>query len=863
MTARRWYPWLLGALLLAPLVLALIAYSLLPAFAPWLLARSLAGQGMTLQALHMERPGLGDWRIERLAVARDNLQVELTQLQLNYALSELVSGRLQSLQVASLRMHVQPGEPAPNQPQPASLQWLAELPQHIDPGYWLAQLPWQRLQIQQAQLAMPAADLLVTGRVEQQQRSLVAEFALQQPALVAGARARLGYSVEQGLVLEWTDPAAAAGPAPLQLRSRFGRNTLDLRLAADLQGEMAALVARLLDQPELNFRGRFDAHTRLPWPLPADFGVADLVVLGQLEFDAQWPSELALDAVGGLLSLRGGVLDWTLDTGALRYHDSVAGLQVDCALQEPVLVTWQAAALDVSDGLGCTARQADEQVRLTLEQLRYAQDGTAASPRAAASTAQLALTVGYDAIIASVGPVQGSAQARFVQHSATELGGQGVVRVSTPLLQPASVPVTLRFWPAEARGELDLTLRAALSPRPLERLQWAEAVDLDSGQFDTQGTLRWHDSQWALSLAGSFRGIQLALRDMAAVPRPLQGDYRLQWTDSALSADGQVQAGVLTVPYNVRADTRSADGTFRLSVDQIWAQPLFKSVLKDWDTAFDLNAGRLQGAIDGSWSEDGAVTFAAELALADGVAQLDEYPVDGVQTTFRARGKGADLTASGDQLTIAQMDVGFPVTQIEATGWRYAQDDAGSRLRLDTLGARLLGGSLSVADLVVDLDTVAARFPVALNDLSVADILALEGEDISGTGRIDGLLPVVLEAGAVRIAKGTLAARAPGGIIRISNSFAAPTGQPGLDFALQALADFRYSELSALVNYAPDGDLKLAVALKGSNPAIENGRPIHYNVNVSENIPSLLESLQADRLITDQVEQKVERKMNR
>ena len=109
----------------------------------------------------------------------------------------------------------------------------------------------------------------------------------------------------------------------------------------------------------------------------------------------------------------------------------------------------------------------------------------------------------------------------------------------------------------------------------------------------------------------------------------------------------------------------------------------------------------------------------------------------------------------------------------------------------------------------------------------------------------------------MQVLGGELSSIPPGGDISLSEDFSSLTGQPGLDFALQALNDFSYDSLLADVSYEPNGDLELGVALQGSNPAIEQGRRIHYNVTVSENVLALLESLKADQLITNKVEQRM------
>jgi hypothetical protein len=148
-------------------------------------------------------------------------------------------------------------------------------------------------------------------------------------------------------------------------------------------------------------------------------------------------------------------------------------------------------------------------------------------------------------------------------------------------------------------------------------------------------------------------------------------------------------------------------------------------------------------------------------------------------------------------------------------------------------------------------------FEVALEGVNLQEVLALEGDDVQGSGTIGGTLPVAIRAGAPSVSGGKVSAVPPRGRIQVSPALAAVTGQPGLDFALRALTDFYFSALDASVDYASDGELALGLSLRGGNPQVENGRPIHYNLNVTENVPVLLQSLRAQRAVIEGVERRV------
>jgi hypothetical protein len=142
----------------------------------------------------------------------------------------------------------------------------------------------------------------------------------------------------------------------------------------------------------------------------------------------------------------------------------------------------------------------------------------------------------------------------------------------------------------------------------------------------------------------------------------------------------------------------------------------------------------------------------------------------------------------------------------------------------------------------------------------LSEIVALQGDKVSATGTLDGRLPFRFSTAGVVVQGGRVKAREGGGHIAYKDAaaIAASAGQPGLDFALRALTDFTYESLEGDVDYSADGTLTSALRLRGRNPAIENGRAIQYNLNVTENVRDLLKSLR----LSDRIGQGIEKRLN-
>ena len=133
-------------------------------------------------------------------------------------------------------------------------------------------------------------------------------------------------------------------------------------------------------------------------------------------------------------------------------------------------------------------------------------------------------------------------------------------------------------------------------------------------------------------------------------------------------------------------------------------------------------------------------------------------------------------------------------------------------------------------------------------------------EGLMGKGVIDGFLPLYWGPEGFYVGGGHLEARNPGGMLRYGSSEAAALAQrnPTLKLVLDALADFHYNILRAGVEYQKDGTLNLALRLEGANPAFEGGRTILLDLNLEENIPALLASLQLGNRISDTIRKRIE-----
>jgi hypothetical protein len=147
--------------------------------------------------------------------------------------------------------------------------------------------------------------------------------------------------------------------------------------------------------------------------------------------------------------------------------------------------------------------------------------------------------------------------------------------------------------------------------------------------------------------------------------------------------------------------------------------------------------------------------------------------------------------------------------------------------------------------------------------VQLAEILRVyPAEGLAGQGSLAGELPLRLDAAGLHVEDGTLGARSPGFLqFRSPQMHALGQSNPAMRLAVDALENFHYQLLQSSVSYTPDGQLLLGLRLQGRNPDVEKGRPINLSINLQEDIPALLTSLQLTDRVSEIIRQRVQQQL--
>ena len=211
------------------------------------------------------------------------------------------------------------------------------------------------------------------------------------------------------------------------------------------------------------------------------------------------------------------------------------------------------------------------------------------------------------------------------------------------------------------------------------------------------------------------------------------------------------------------------------------------------------------------------------------------------------------------QFLIGLLDAGLPIENIHGY-YRVDRNRKGQlSAQVNNSQCTLLGGEVRIEQLNYRPDDSFST-TLEVKRLQLEQLLALEQQPgLKGKGTLSGTLPLNYYQGQLTINDGELESLPPGGFIRYTPTpavKATASANPGLKMALNALENFHYNQLKIGITYLPDGTALLDTRLKGKNPDWNNGHPVNLGVNVEENLPQLIKTLQITEQLTKSIKKR-------
>jgi hypothetical protein len=870
-TVRRW----LGLMLVCAITLG-GAYATWPWWAMVGVRAALAHAGISVEQLELRRPTLHALAIERFTLTRRSdtyaLRVEGRGVVLRYHWRDLWRGRLDELHADAIHAVVQPLRHTPVAPaEPLSIPLER-------PSALLARLPASviTLPVLTLDMQLAAGDQHFAGSAGYTDGTLQLQLSdTKQPQLSAhlhvDRRDQLDLTVQREQTLLVRVSNAIESPRAVQ-----GALQLQLEPLSELLKEWG-----LLDRA-VACSGTLDATWR--GPLPAAITASSwrsATVNGELEArvtaaEAKLRGELAISAS---YQLAQGVV--TLD---LKHATATGALPIPAALA-------QRLSLPAAQPLQFTVRAADNTpLRIVLQPLQLNFTGAM----------QLTSDVSNNALHAAMTLTDPQLQYEHAWHLKTAYATllvlqrinqipyraeraqfqftgdmEGTAKAGALHIAGMQLTVQNTRWPNGAAGPVGIRAEQPWL------LRWADdRVDLPAVQWNI-APLTFRTGQDAYRFSGAQVGLRDGVMDRHAIDastaqltldinqlRGPSGPYAIQPVD--------VQTHLTLAHGTLRGDwtahTPNDTLMFRGTLTHAFAQgrgaatamlvpltfqesgPYLLVLFPQWPHPFDLSGGRLEGSARVQW---GPPQWSATLdvGLHDIAGFYATNLFKGLTTRVRADYANGVLQMPATAVRMAELDAGVALHELTFLAAVTSPDS----VHVKDLQAQVLGGRVFQNAFTYHWRAADNTIPLSFEGIQLNQVLTLE-QNIEGSGSLDGQVPVTLNDKGVSVLNGRFQARAPGGVIRYRGNLPQSTlaAVPALQLTLDSLKNFHYDTLAVEADYAPGGDLTLRTTLQGRNPDLAEPRPIRFNLNIRENVPDLLRSLQLSRDIGDKIEQRIQ-----
>jgi hypothetical protein len=419
----------------------------------------------------------------------------------------------------------------------------------------------------------------------------------------------------------------------------------------------------------------------------------------------------------------------------------------------------------------------------------------------------------------------------FAVAGSTLAGDNLKIILTAPALLPNPATIALK--------KLALEPEATGGPRLTVGQATLSAKDLSWGIEGLDGEMQWQGAKTAAKF--TLARLTSLQKPASTVPLKLTGTATLAGPNLDFTATGNslsktpariVAKGRYQLGANSGSATVSLDPvTFKpggLQPGDLW--PALAGAVRDLDGTVAL-AGTL------SWKAT-ALTPDMTLTLKQVGFQTPEARIQGINGDVKLTGLWPPATAGTQSLSATILAPGLPPAEIDITGQLLAKP----ALKLDRIAVDIAGGTISAANLTLDPATPDITTTLQIDHMELAEITKLIGLDgLSGSGRLDGRIPVSYKAGKLAIAGGRLASRAAGVISYKPSKLPAEIAEAGqsVQLALQVLGDFHYDSLTLELDKAESGEGTVMLRLQGRNPAVMSGQAFNFNIRIDSNFDRL------------------------
>ncbi|WP_226645871.1 YdbH domain-containing protein [Microbulbifer variabilis] len=392
--------------------------------------------------------------------------------------------------------------------------------------------------------------------------------------------------------------------------------------------------------------------------------------------------------------------------------------------------------------------------------------------------------------------------------------------------------------------------------------KWSNQFNTFTSEYTTlSGNLDVSNFKLASSLgntefSGNFGSSRLEIEspENYALQASVIGSFSVN--GNKLQGQSQLKAGTLQFNSSWQHDLERANGRIRFSLPKVnfdSKTPLSKSVR---GLPVDIVSGSLTANGTLSWPSKPKDTI--DMTLNKVAVVYDGSFATGIDGNILVENHGEHwLTPEPQPLTIQSINAGLPLSNVSFSLFL----DRAKDLALKDFSAEFLEGMLSSNALYWNLDNKERSSILYAKDVSLEQLAEVtESESFKAKGRLNLTIPVTTGPGGITVKNGHLEAIEPGGELRYYGAFSPQmlASNPQLKLISNALEDYDFRTLEGNLQYPPSGDLQLNLKLVGRSESMDAERDLIINLNLENNIPTMLRSLQASRDLTTALEKQLD-----
>ncbi|WP_372998866.1 YdbH domain-containing protein [Marinobacter sp.] len=428
-----------------------------------------------------------------------------------------------------------------------------------------------------------------------------------------------------------------------------------------------------------------------------------------------------------------------------------------------------------------------------------------------------------------------------------------------PSVTANSDSATIEFAPSSLIVTDYLAYTGAEQPLKLNALR----TDLSNSTvtFDYGASGSWAER---IAIDGDIAVVATRVEHPMLVPQAWNFEGRAAGRLADLRVQGTLVSGSgLTADLDIQLNP---DGGVSVAIESVIdGEQGFRALadtLIGWPDLLTVDTGNTRLSMEVSTDRVGELEASGRAELKDITGVFNRTAVSGLSGLMRGSLENDQLVANFREVTVGELNPGIPVSSVRFTGDYTApvsQLLEGS-LEVQQARARFLEGSARIAPGVYELAGRAGRIPLEVENVSLGRLMEVyPAEGLAGSGLLSGRIPVAIRGNGVQVSEGLVSAIEPGGRLQLpaEKLQAMLGGNQAMDVVVQALQNFHYSVLNSTIDYDEQGKLTLGLRLEGQNPELRGGQPVVLNINLEEDIPALLTSLQLSGRVNEAVTRRV------